>query len=116
MYVNHDDLQAIASSLNNQDDSILSAMDDEVVSLKFKVCVAIQYLIFILFFFFELCILMTQIQSNKQDIGHLHKKLKIDVNEYRNSEPSTSRVHSRWNNDEVMIAIQGKINGIFCPV
>lgn len=36
MYVNHDDLQAIASGTNG--DAMLSGMDDEVVSLKCKVC------------------------------------------------------------------------------
>jgi len=51
---------------------------------------------------------MTQIQSNKQEIGHAHKKLKLDVTEFRNVEPTTSRVISRWSNDEVMLAIQGK--------
>jgi len=54
---------------------------------------------------------MTQIQSNKQEIGHVHKKLKLDVTEYRNIEPPTSRVISRWSNDEVMLAIQGKYKG-----
>lgn len=39
MYVNHDDLQAIASGPEGQGETILSAMDDEVVSLKCKVCV-----------------------------------------------------------------------------
>lgn len=53
---------------------------------------------------------MNQIQSNKQDIGQMNKKLKLDINEYRNSEPTPSRITSRWNNDEVMLAIQGKIN------
>lgn len=41
MYVNHDDLQIIASESDSQGESILSAMDDEVVSLKCKVCVVI---------------------------------------------------------------------------
>lgn len=36
MHVNHDDLQDIASGPNG--DSVLTAMDDEVVSLKCKVC------------------------------------------------------------------------------
>lgn len=52
---------------------------------------------------------MTQIQSNKQEIGHAHKKLKLDVTELRNNEPTPSRVISRWSNDEVMLAIQGKV-------
>lgn len=51
---------------------------------------------------------MTQIQSNKQEIGHVNKKLKLDVTEFRNVEPTTSRIISRWSNDEVMLAIQGK--------
>ncbi|XP_025202556.1 REST corepressor isoform X2 [Melanaphis sacchari] len=83
MYVNHDDLQSIASGSNGQGDTILTAMEDEVVSLKCK------------------------IQSNKQDIGHVHKKLKLDVDEYRNSEPETNSVQNRWTNDEVMLAIEG---------
>lgn len=61
------------------------------------------------FFFFANCFANCQIQSNKQDIGQLQKKLKVDINEYRSIEPTPNRVHSRWNNDEVMLAIQGKV-------
>lgn len=56
MYVNHDDLQAISSESNGQGDSILSAMDDEVVSLKCKVCGEILHLY--IYFFFRIVILM----------------------------------------------------------
>ncbi|XP_060853912.1 REST corepressor 1-like isoform X2 [Rhopalosiphum padi] len=76
MYVNHDDLQSIASGSNGQGDTILLTMDDEI-------------------------------QSNKQDIGHVHKKLKLDVSEYRESSPTASQISSRWSNAEVMLAIQG---------
>lgn len=51
---------------------------------------------------------MTQIQSNKQDIGQMQRKLKLNIHEYRN-ESSPRIVTSRWSNDEVMLAIQGKI-------
>lgn len=55
MYVNHDDLQAIASALNSQEDSILSAMDDEVVSLKCKVGkVALHFYWFLLTVYYVL--------------------------------------------------------------
>ncbi|XP_050539352.1 REST corepressor 1 isoform X2 [Daktulosphaira vitifoliae] len=74
MYVNHDDLQTIASGPNG--DVILSGMDDEI-------------------------------QSNKQEIGQIGKKLKLDINEYRVNEPTSSRISPRWTNDEVMLAIQG---------
>lgn len=53
MYVNHDDLQSIATESNGQGDNILMAMDDEVVSLKCKVCVAL--LNFYKYFFFSNC-------------------------------------------------------------
>ncbi|XP_050431889.1 REST corepressor-like isoform X2 [Adelges cooleyi] len=76
MYVNHDDLQAIASGPNGQGDAILAAMDDEI-------------------------------QSNKQVIGQIEKKIKLDINEYRSNEPTPSRVTSRWTNDEIMLAVQG---------
>jgi len=58
---------------------------------------------------------MTQIQSNKQVIGQMQKKLNLNVNEYRNSEatPNPNRITSRWSNDEVMLAIQGKIDDKF---
>lgn len=54
MYVNHDDLQAIASEPDDQGETILSAMDDEVVSLKCKVCCNAQF--FISWFFFRIVI------------------------------------------------------------
>jgi len=41
MYVNHDDLQLIASESESQGANILNGMDDEVVSLKCKVCCVI---------------------------------------------------------------------------
>lgn len=50
---------------------------------------------------------MTQIQSNKQDIAQIQKKLKSEINEFRNNETTSSRVTPRWTNDEVMLAIQG---------
>lgn len=51
---------------------------------------------------------MTQIQSNKQDIGSIEKKLKPIVEEYRSSsELPPKNITSRWNNDEVLLAIQG---------
>lgn len=54
MYVNHDDLQAIASEPEGQGKSILSTMDDEVVSLKCKVCVVV-FINFYMVFFFSNC-------------------------------------------------------------
>lgn len=53
---------------------------------------------------------MTQIQSNKQDIGQMQKKLKLDITEYRSNEAVQNRITARWTNDEVMIAIQGNMN------
>lgn len=51
---------------------------------------------------------MTQIQSNKQDIGNIEKKLKPSVEEYRSSiELPQKNITSRWNNSEVLLAIQG---------
>jgi hypothetical protein len=55
MYVNHDDLQAIASSPDAKGDNILSAVDDEVVSLKCKVCADLLNFYIFLFFFFSNC-------------------------------------------------------------
>ncbi|VVC39452.1 Hypothetical protein CINCED_3A024564 [Cinara cedri] len=84
MYVNHDDLEAIATEPRSQGENILVAMDDEVVSLKCK------------------------IQSNKQDIGQLQQQINQDVDEYRDNESLIpNRISSRWNNEEVMLAIQG---------
>lgn len=53
---------------------------------------------------------MTQIQSNKQDIGQMQKKLKLDITEYRSNEAVQNRITARWTNDEVMIAIQGNMS------
>lgn len=51
MYVNHDDLQEIASGPDGQGETILSTMDDEVVSLKCKVCCKTAFISFFFFFF-----------------------------------------------------------------
>lgn len=53
MYVNHDDLQAIASQPKGQEQTILLGMDHEVVSLKYKVCCTIQFLYHVLSFLFS---------------------------------------------------------------
>lgn len=52
---------------------------------------------------------MMQIQSNKQDIGQLQKKIKVEISEYRNIEPILPRIVPRWTNNEIMLAIEGKI-------
>lgn len=57
---------------------------------------------------------MTQIQSNKQDIGQLQKKIKNNINEYRSSEPSSPRIVPRWSNNEILLAIKGKL--VFCII
>lgn len=58
---------------------------------------------------------MTQIQSNKQDIGQMQTKLDLNVSEYKDNEATlnSNRITSRWSNDEVMLAIQGKIHKTF---
>lgn len=51
---------------------------------------------------------MTQIQSNKQEIGQMQRNIKININNYK-SDDTPKVVTSRWSNDEVMLAIQGTI-------
>lgn len=61
------------------------------------------------FFFFRIVIFNTQIQSNKQDIGQMQKKIKLNINELRSTPEPSPKITSRWTNEEVMLAIQGKI-------
>ncbi|XP_031788774.1 REST corepressor isoform X3 [Nasonia vitripennis] len=81
LVVNHDDLAALAGQ-PNQAISTLQAIDTEIVSLK------------------------RQIQSNKQQVSALKRKTSDGIDELRPPENS-SRINSRWTNDELLLAVQG---------
>ncbi|OXU23873.1 hypothetical protein TSAR_010314 [Trichomalopsis sarcophagae] len=87
LVVNHDDLAALAGQ-PNQAISTLQAIDTEIVSLKRQSC------------------LPKQIQSNKQQVSALKRKTSDGIDELRPQENS-SRINSRWTNDELLLAVQG---------
>ncbi|KAL1131384.1 hypothetical protein AAG570_011001 [Ranatra chinensis] len=82
MYINHDDLVVMSSGSPQQGDSILKAMDREIVSLK------------------------RQVQSNKQTISALKSKTEEGLGDLRPSD-NNSRINARWTNDEMLLAVQG---------
>ncbi|KAE8738161.1 hypothetical protein FOCC_FOCC016359 [Frankliniella occidentalis] len=82
MFVNHDDLIAMASGPAGLGEQMLRTMDREIVSLK------------------------RQVQSNKQAISAKRSRTSNGIDEYRPSD-STNRINARWTNDEMMLAVQG---------
>jgi len=82
MYINHDDLVVLSSGAPQQGETILKAMDREIVSLK------------------------RQVQSNKQIISSLTSKTADGLGELRPSDNNT-RINARWTNDEMLLAVQG---------
>ncbi|XP_049795387.1 uncharacterized protein LOC126210242 isoform X2 [Schistocerca nitens] len=86
MYINHDDLVAMASSQGGGagagGEHMLKAMDREIVSLK------------------------RQVQNNKQTLSALRRKTSEGIDEYRPLDSNT-RINARWTNDELLLAVQG---------
>ncbi|KAI9590366.1 REST corepressor isoform X1 [Glossina fuscipes] len=81
MYINHDDIVALASANDNQDE-LLANVDREIVSL------------------------LSQVQLNKQQISALKRKNSDNLEDIRPSE-NTNRINGRWTNDELLLAVQG---------
>ncbi|XP_065363353.1 REST corepressor isoform X1 [Calliphora vicina] len=81
MYINHDDIVALASANDNQDE-LLANIDREIVSL------------------------LSQVQLNKQNISALKRKNSDNLEEIRPNE-ITNRINARWTNDEILLAVQG---------
>lgn len=82
MYLNHEDLKTIALGPPGQGDAILKSMDLEVIALK------------------------RQVQNSKQIISALKHKTSSGIDDFRPPESST-RMNARWNNDELLLAVQG---------
>ncbi|XP_069359814.1 REST corepressor 1 isoform X3 [Maniola hyperantus] len=91
IYINHDDLVAMATGpqpgdalqpgLVNQGEAMLKAMDREIISLK------------------------RQVQQNKQQLSAMKRKVgDAGVEELRPGEPP-AKIQSRWNNDELLMAV-----------
>uniref|UniRef100_A0A182K191 REST corepressor n=1 Tax=Anopheles christyi TaxID=43041 RepID=A0A182K191_9DIPT len=99
MYINHDDIVKLASTAQNDDGGIvgsdggckkgiqnndlLASMDREIVSL------------------------LTQIQNNKQKSSGFKRKIDDVLEVLKPPEVSSVRLNSRWNNEELMLAVQG---------
>ncbi|XP_018322383.1 REST corepressor 1 isoform X2 [Agrilus planipennis] len=82
MYINHDDLAAFATG--NAGAIMLKAMDREVESLQ------------------------RQIQQNKQVVSSLKRKHSDSIEDLRpNNDNASSRINSRWTNEELLLAVQG---------
>ncbi|XP_018803008.1 PREDICTED: REST corepressor isoform X1 [Bactrocera latifrons] len=81
MYINHDDIVALARANDNQDE-LLANTDREIVSL------------------------LSQVQLNKQNISALKRKNSEGIDDMRPAE-NTNRINSRWSNDEALLVVQG---------
>ncbi|XP_017480078.1 PREDICTED: REST corepressor isoform X1 [Rhagoletis zephyria] len=81
MYINHDDIVALARANDNQDE-LLANTDREIVSL------------------------LSQVQLNKQNISALKRKNSEGLDDMRPTENS-NRINSRWSNDEALLVVQG---------
>ena len=85
MYVNHDDLVALATGPHNQGDALLKSMDREIVSYK------------------------RVVQNNKQLLSSLHRRTRDkDIEPYRVPDPAT-RLNARWTNEELLLGVQGNL-------
>lgn len=82
MFINHDDLVAMASGPAGQGEQMLRTMDREIVSLK------------------------RQVQNNKQAISAMRARTSFGIDVFRPSD-STNRINARWTNEEMLLAVQG---------
>ncbi|XP_035795971.1 REST corepressor 2-like [Anopheles albimanus] len=95
MYINHDDIVKLATSEQKIDDAsggvrkgipnddLLAGMDREIVKL------------------------LSQIQYNKQTVSGLKQEIDESLEVLKPPEVNTVRLNSRWNNEELMLAVQG---------
>lgn len=91
MYINHDDIVKLANTAQNTNNAeanpnedLLAGMDREIVTL------------------------WSQIQLNKQSISGWKRKLdQHTAKGVRPLESVTVRINSRWNNEELLLAVQG---------
>ncbi|XP_055909736.1 putative uncharacterized protein DDB_G0285119 isoform X1 [Eupeodes corollae] len=81
MHINHDDIVALASSSNNQD-QLLANTEREIVSL------------------------LSQVQLNKQNISSIKRKNSESLEDLRPHD-SANRINSRWTNEELLLAVSG---------
>lgn len=80
MHINHDDIVALAT--NNNQDELLANTDREIISL------------------------LSQVQQNKQSISSLKRKISESSEDLRPIDTG-NRINSRWNNEELLLAVQG---------
>ncbi|XP_022652948.1 REST corepressor 2-like isoform X1 [Varroa jacobsoni] len=83
MYLNCQDLMAIATGPIGQGDSILKALDSELCSLK------------------------RQVQLNKADISKLREEAAKGIDDLRPPETGIVKANPRWTNEELALAVQG---------
>lgn len=82
MYLNYDDLMAIATGPPGQGEAILKQLDAELVSLK------------------------RHVQNNKQMISMYKQKNIGGIDQFRPPEGSL-RINPKWTNEELLLAVQG---------
>jgi len=83
MYINHDDLVALAKGPSSQGEQILKAMDREIVSYK------------------------RTVQNNKQILSSLCRRTHTkDVAPYRIPD-SPSKINAKWSQEELNLGVQG---------
>lgn len=83
MYINHDDLVALATGPSVQGEQILKSMDREIVSYK------------------------RVVQSNKQVLSSLQRRNRDkNVDPYRIPDPF-SKINAKWTDEELLLGVQG---------
>lgn len=84
MYINHDDLVALATGPTVQGEQILKSMDREIVSYK------------------------RVVQSNKQILSGIQRRNrdKTLIDPYRIPDPA-SKLNAKWTNEELLLGVQG---------
>ena len=86
MHINHDDLVGLATGPVGQGEALLRAHDREIVSYK------------------------RLVQNNKQMLSSLRRRARErDFDPYRVPE-SANRINARWTNEELLLAVQGRID------
>ena len=82
MFLQYDDLIAIATGPPGQGEALLKQLDTELVALK------------------------RQVQNNKQLLSMNKQKTSVGIEELRAAEPPC-KINHRWSNEELLLAVQG---------
>ncbi len=98
MYVNHDDLVALATGPTSQGEALLVSMDREIVSYKRVVQNNKQYL----------SLLHRRVRDRQIAANHPYKRPGKKEEREEEADTKESKINGKWSNEELLLGVQGE--------